>query len=749
MSADEDRIAEVRPLWLSLWSRYGSVFLVAAVSLLFQLLFFDRWFSAMDEGHMLQFADMVAKGGELYRDATLYPLPGAFYLLALIFHIFDPSILVSRWVVVLEFSLFVVLVFLFLRRLVPGWYAALAVLLMLLYRVWVFPHWHIYSYSTTALLILFGSLLMLLRFFETGNRRVLALAGLLLGLGTLCKQDYGAAGLLAMSVPLVVHARSSPVETRERLSVLFGWFVAPAALVGAATALHFLRQGLLGDLIQFTVLNAFVSLATLDWGSFPSLLPLFVQDPQLRSDLGIVTFAPGIIFTVDARGFRESFLYIHTALYDTVLKAFFYGPYILLSGGVIRLWWRRKALERPRKRQAFLRELTLFSFAAALIALVSFNRPQDYLHLAVLYWPLICLGVVYTHAILGGRRRIAWILAVLLLLPAGGVLAYTGRLAWRLRTVHSERVPGERAGISVKPSEAQLLREVVDYVRSNSIPGETVAVMPYFPIVNFLSDRRGPHRSSYIVWPIPELPERDRRIIDAMEAIGTRLVIYDFGGFPSFPPFEEYAPELFSYLVEHFEIDRVFSYDAWGYVLGGLRRRVEPLEGRPLLGAGGMSADLSVEMNGVPPRVLPPDKRAEYLAMDLWPVRPVLTLRPTAGGGRSVLSVPLDVPVGARLRTAVGVNPRLWFDEPKSWVRFVLEVESDGEHELLFSRTLDPTVVIADRGWFEIDASLEAYAGRSVLLQFSTGCEGPSGETFLMGGWAEPRIVSSALSSKE
>ena len=114
-----------------------------------------------------------------------------------------------------------------------------------------------------------------------------------------------------------------------------------------------------------------------------------------------------------------------------------------------------------------------------------------------------------------------------------------------------------------------------------------------------------------------------------------------------------------------------------------------------------------------------------------------------------MLSVPLDVPVGARLLTAVGVNPRLWFEEPKSWVRFVLEVESDGEREVLFSRTLDPTVVIADRGWFEIDASLEAYAGRSVILQFSTECEGPPGETLMMGGWAEPRIVSSAWSSNE
>ena len=65
--------------------------LVCAATLLFQWPFFDRFFSAMDEGHMLYYAELVANGGHLYRDATIYPLPGAFYLLALIFEVFEPS----------------------------------------------------------------------------------------------------------------------------------------------------------------------------------------------------------------------------------------------------------------------------------------------------------------------------------------------------------------------------------------------------------------------------------------------------------------------------------------------------------------------------------------------------------------------------------------------------------------------------------------------------------------------------------
>ena len=40
------------------------------------------------------------------------------------------------------------------------------------------------------------------------------------------------------------------------------------------------------------------------------------------------------------------------------------------------------------------------------------------------------------------------------------------------------------------------------------------------PNIVFLADRDGPHAASYIVWPFPAYPDRDQRIIDAMEAAG-------------------------------------------------------------------------------------------------------------------------------------------------------------------------------------------------------------------------------------
>jgi hypothetical protein len=257
-----DRLEVETSRWEHLLRGPGAPLAVVALAVLYQLPFFDRWFNFMDEGHILLYADIIAKGGELYRDATVYPLPGAFYFLAWVFGFVEPSNLVARWIVMLEFAVLVGLVFVLLRTLVPPGWALAGVLLMFLYRIWAFPHWHMYNYSSTALLVQLAALLGLLRFMDTGKRAWLLLAGLLFGVGVFCKQDYGAATLVALGSTLAVYALSGPPAARPSFWTLSAWFLAPAALVGAATALHFLRQGLFGEFIQLTVLNHFIGMSS-------------------------------------------------------------------------------------------------------------------------------------------------------------------------------------------------------------------------------------------------------------------------------------------------------------------------------------------------------------------------------------------------------------------------------------------------------------------------------------------------------
>jgi hypothetical protein len=711
--------------------------LVAGLALAFQLPIFDRWFSFMDEGHMLLYADMLARGGQLYRDATVYPLPGAFYLLALIYKIFEPSNLVARWVVVVEFTAFACVCFALLRRAVPLHYALAGFVLLLVYRVWAFPHWHMYNYSTTALLVQMGALLVLLDALRDGSLRRVALAGLLFGLGVLMKQDYGAAALLTCGSLVLLHARSLSAAQRPSLPALLGSFLLPASLVGAATGLYYWHQGLLGDLLQFTVFNHFVGMSSYPYSTFPPFLPLFEQDPLLRGRAASA-FIPGILLTSDWTRFAGSSLYRDTAIVDTALKFYYWLPYFFTGVAALRLWGCRRELRDPSRRQRYLVEYSLWALGASFVLLVSFNRPQDYVHLAVLYYPFLLLGVVQVHALLRGRRRLAWLLAALFLPPAALTASYTGLLWWRIRSYHTTPIDSPRAGIYVTEDQAELFDQMLTYIRENTAPDEPVAVMPYFPLLSFYAERRGPHRSSYIVWPFPETPDRDRRIIDAMEATGTRLVIYNFTQFTVFNLVSEYAPELYQYLVDEWEIEHVFTTEGWGYKLAALRRREEPVS---TLLTPATPVELTLRPDGVPPEPVDPEERASWARITPWPFRETLALRPTRAG-RTVLSLPLEVPPDARLHTAVSVHPKAWYHGDPAWADFELAVVDGERRETVFQRRLRPNSQPDDRGWIEVEVPLKAWSGGPVTLELSVATNRHSGENLFQAGWALPQLVS-------
>jgi hypothetical protein len=140
-------------------------------------------------------------------------------------------------------------------------------------------------------------------------------------------------------------------------------------------------------------------------------------------------------------------------------------------------------------------------------------------------------------------------------------------------------------------------------------------------------------------------------------------------------------------------------------------------------------------------RVLSGAERALALRFDAWPFRRVVALRPRAGGGRRVLSVPLEVPPDAVLATAFGTHPSAWTALVPSAVRFEIDAVVDDERVRLAERTLDPRQRPADRGWFEVELPLGAWAGRRIELELATRCDHPGGERLALGGFALPRLV--------
>ena len=721
------------------------VFLLTAVV---QLPFFDLWFSFMDEGHMLQFADIGRKGGEFYRDATFYPLPGAFHFLALVFDIFGPSVRVSRWIVLLEFALFVAILFVVLRRATGSQrWALVGVFALWLYRIWSFPHWQMYSYSTTSLLVLLACIWALLIYFERLDLRWLGVSGLLYGVGVLCKQDYGAAAGLAIASTIWLFLATESRSTRPSLAVTMLTFLMPAAAIGAITGLYYWQAGLLEDLLQFTVFNHFVGMGAYEYTEFPDLFPILGVDPGNRTIYSVVNYLPAIVFTTDWPATHSHFLFTDTGLYDALIKLFFYGPQVLLAASAVKLWLRRENFRGgldPDLRQRRLAEFAVFAFGCTLILLVWLNKPQDYVHLAVLYWPLVTLAVVHAHDLLSGHPRRKWIAGLALCAPMLLLIAYSGRLVYQFHSAHSVLVEGERAGIYVKPEEAEMLEGVVSYIRENTDPDEAVAALPYFPMALFLADRMGPHRSSYIVWPFPEIPDRDEAIVAAMEEKGTDVVIYNFTQFQSFDPVWEHAPVLFEYLVDNFEIDRVFSTMTWVQPPAVLRRRSpEPeIPGSRLIPPQASGLSLHLEEPGGPPRPVPPEVRNVYVQEMLWPFRRVVALRSSANGGATVLSIPVRIPEeGAVFESAVAIHPQWWSRLPPAWIEFSLRLREGNQVTVLAERRLKPASYFQDRGWFDMEADLSPWAGQEVVIELANEAESSHGETLWMGGWELPRLV--------
>jgi hypothetical protein len=278
-------------------------------------------------------------------------------------------------------------------------------------------------------------------------------------------------------------------------------------------------------------------------------------------------------------------------------------------------------------------------------------------------------------------------------------------------------------------------------LRSRTRPDEKVAVLPYFPLLSFLAQRDAPHPEMYTLWPVEYDPDRQRQVIEALETNAADVAIYSATQFVQLPRMREFAPQLFEYLVDHWEIDRVFSGRGMGYLLAGLRRSDAPAPGA-LLDVAGDAARLYVEEPGTGPRSVPEAARASYLRLELWPFRRVVALRPSCGSRRSVLVVPVDVPPRSRLRTAIGFDALHWYHYPPASVVYAIRVAADGERIALFERRLDPHVEPRDRGWIDVDLDLGRFAGRRIDLEFTTQCESPISRDAMMGGFEIPRLVT-------
>jgi hypothetical protein len=260
-----------------------SVPAIFTIALLVLLASMGRSVNLYDEGVIVTGATRVMAGEVIHRDFYANYGPAQFYVLAALFKLFGPSILVARlWGALIKASI-VVAVYLLGKRVMPATWSLVSCICS---TVWlssventVWPAW-------PALLASIGSVFVLFATFEKGSsvKSVFA-AGALVGMATLFRYDIGFIICAAEAAVLLPYSliEGGGGQTRLRSVVVnLGVYCAGIGAVCMPVAAAFWFAGAAGDLlfdvVQFPAHNYAAT------RSLPFPLPLPGRRPYHTSE---------------------------------------------------------------------------------------------------------------------------------------------------------------------------------------------------------------------------------------------------------------------------------------------------------------------------------------------------------------------------------------------------------------------------------------------------------------------------------
>jgi Dolichyl-phosphate-mannose-protein mannosyltransferase len=282
----------------------GSLSVLAIFSVAFVVILasMSRSVNPYDEGIIATGATLVMAGEVMHRDFYANYGPAQFYILAILFKLFGPSILVARlWGALIKASIAVV-VYLLGKRVMPtGWAlvsCACSIVWLSLVENTVWPAW-------PALLATILSIFVLDTIFEKGSsfKRVFA-AGMFVGIATLFRYDIGfivCVAEAAVLLPFSFTVGTAGGQTRLRsVLVNLAAYCAGIAVVCMPVAAAFCFAGAIGDLL-FDVVQ-FPARHYAATRSLPFPLPMPGRRPFYLSEyivyfpllmcLGVVFMAP-------------------------------------------------------------------------------------------------------------------------------------------------------------------------------------------------------------------------------------------------------------------------------------------------------------------------------------------------------------------------------------------------------------------------------------------------------------------------
>jgi len=524
-----------------------ALLVLLGIGLAYQLCLVRQGVGLIDEGHLANAARRMAAGEILYRDVyTVYP-PASFHAVSALFGIFGTSLITVRAFHVAMTLALAVLVFVASRRLMETPFALLAGALV------AATGWHVihegchYAYLYGA--VPMAALLLAARADARGafegeacERGTLVLFGALAGLALAFRLEPFV-GLVLAGTGVVLLRGGVGAASVARLA----WIALGTLLVVLPIGAWYAIQGAFADLFLAVFWTSFGQY--LQGGEFNLPMPGFAWLPEEWS----------------RRGLRRLFIGWE-----------FRAPVVLYSVAVaevgIAAWRRRRAIRAAGKEPAGSAVIAhadriapeaVARAALAVLGSVLYLRAtgrSDYYHLAPILFPAYVLGsdwiarawrrwVPARLGALAGPLAYALVASVL----ASSLFVHEFDRAVRRaldRTNEVEIVPG---GPLI--DRAQFLDDLVADVRRRTRPDEPIVVLPWHPIVYFLTERANPTKYDWLFPGYLTTEPAVEAFLDAIDRSRTRVVVYSPISIDGLPDrsLAAFAPEIDRYLRDRFE----------------------------------------------------------------------------------------------------------------------------------------------------------------------------------------------------
>ncbi len=505
-----------------------------------------RWTSPIaDSGREMDLPLRLLEGEWLYRDVHyIYP-PFAPYLNSLLYRVFGAHLDVLHAAGIACSILIIALSYRIARRLLDPLESAIATIAIVVFCVFKPAGNLIQPYAFAALyacLFALGSLLMALRFAENRRQRELVVAGFLIGLAAVTKQEFAVAVAATITAALIYLYRTnfkSLISTLAFVALpaalitfpVYGWLIATIGWQTIVEDCHLFYTHLPQSLVYYNSQRT---------GLDRPLLSL----AQMFGGAAVATAALSFVVMLSDRKrkfMKASFILFAGSFAIIAITRLVAGkqwdgsplralPFLLVALIVVALWRKNPLADESAACNQSLFIIAIYSFAIlARVALRvpsggafgGFFLPTSLILFCYVFWQMLPAVVgkwAMDEASINRARRIArGLLAVT-------ILAGTITFGIRYRKNFSYEIVAERGHLFAPGVTGNEIKQALDFISSSTQPNESIVILPEGSDLAFLIGRRMPLRHQILIPGL--MSERDEQTaINQLQRDAVRYVL--------------------------------------------------------------------------------------------------------------------------------------------------------------------------------------------------------------------------------